>query len=138
MSRFLTIFSAIAKNEGMSISSLEKSLGASKGVLSRAIKHGTDIQSKWIIALVENYPHYNPEWILTGKGSMLKNYGIQDMHQIREEGEAYQLQNKITDLKEQIKILKTANRALKDSNDSLKEIKFLLNNRISVLEKNAG
>ena len=52
---------------------MERSLGASKGVLSRAIANGTDIQSKWIQTLVENYPIYSPEWLLTGKGSMLKS-----------------------------------------------------------------
>ena len=52
---------------------MERSLGASKGVLSRAIANGTDIQSKWIQTLVENYPIYSPEWLLTGKGPMLKS-----------------------------------------------------------------
>ena len=59
---------------------MEKSIGASKGVLSRAITNGTDIQSKWIELLVENYPHYSAEWLLTGKGEMLKpDYGQPDM-----------------------------------------------------------
>ena len=42
-------------------------------MLSRAIAKGTDIQAKWIEVLVDNYPQYNTEWLLTGKGSMLKN-----------------------------------------------------------------
>ena len=52
---------------------MERSLGASKGVLSRAISNGTDIQSKWIQILVENYPLYSSEWLLTGTGNMLKS-----------------------------------------------------------------
>lgn len=52
---------------------MERSIGASKGVLSRAISNGTDIQSKWIQTLVENYPLYSSEWLLTGKGDMLKS-----------------------------------------------------------------
>lgn len=51
---------------------MEKVIGASKGVLSRAINNGTDIQSKWIQIIVENYPHYSAEWLLTGRGEMLK------------------------------------------------------------------
>ncbi|RQO31911.1 hypothetical protein DBR32_03650 [Taibaiella sp. KBW10] len=51
---------------------MEQLIGASKGVLSRALAKDTDIQSKWIIKIVENYPHYNAEWLLTGKGEMLK------------------------------------------------------------------
>lgn len=72
MCTILTQIKKIAENEGISITTLEKKLGASKGVLSRAINNGTDIQSKWIMAMVENYPQYSSEWLLTGKGSMIK------------------------------------------------------------------
>ena len=72
MCTILTQIKKIAENEGISITPLEKKLGASKGVLSRAINNGTDIQSKWIMAMVENYPQYSSEWLLTGKGSMIK------------------------------------------------------------------
>lgn len=57
----------------MTIGAMERSIGASKGVLSRAISNGTDIQSKWIQIIAENYPIYSPEWLLTGKGNMLKS-----------------------------------------------------------------
>lgn len=63
----------ITEKENITITSLEKKIGASKGVLSRAIANSTDIQSKWLIKIVENYPLYNTEWILTGQGSMLKS-----------------------------------------------------------------
>ncbi len=62
----------LADNEGISIGFLEKKIGASKGVLSRAIANNTDIQAKWICLIVENYPQYNSEWLLTNKGEMLK------------------------------------------------------------------
>lgn len=62
----------------MTIGAMERSIGASKGVLSRAISNGTDIQSKWIQIIVENYPQYSPEWLLTGKGNMLKEEGKED------------------------------------------------------------
>lgn len=61
----------IADNEGIKITALETLLGASKGVLSRSIKNDTDIQSKWLTALVENYPQYNTMWLLTGNGQMI-------------------------------------------------------------------
>ena len=73
MRTILSRIQEIASNEGITIGAMERSLGASKGVLSRAIANGTDIQSKWIQTLVENYPIYSPEWLLTGKGSMLKS-----------------------------------------------------------------
>lgn len=62
----------LAANEGVKITALEKIIGASKGVLSRAINNGTDIQSKWLQSIVENYPLYSESWLLTGRGSMLK------------------------------------------------------------------
>src|SRR5690606_14064663 len=134
MNTILTIFSAIAKNESISISALETKIGASKGVLSRALKNGTDIQVKWLIALVENYPHYNAEWILTGKGPMLRNSNTNGMDELKEVGEEYQLREKVSVLEEKIQILKATNDALKDNNDSLKEMKGFLLKRIEELE----
>lgn len=64
--------SKISENESITITSLEKKIGASKGVLSRAIVKKTDILSKWVQAVVENYPQYSAEWLLTGRGSMLR------------------------------------------------------------------
>jgi SOS-response transcriptional repressor LexA len=55
---------------------LERKIGASKGVLSRAMQKSTDIQSKWIQLIVENYPQYNSEWLITGNGRMLKEDNI--------------------------------------------------------------
>lgn len=73
MCKILTRIQELSQAEGITIGALEKKIGASKGVLSRAIAKGTDIQAKWIEVLVDNYPQYNTEWLLTGKGSMLKN-----------------------------------------------------------------
>lgn len=71
MSNILSRIQEIALNEGITIGALERQIGASKGVLSRAINNKTDIQSKWIGIIVENYPHYSTRWLLTGHGSML-------------------------------------------------------------------
>lgn len=73
---------------------MEKAIGASKGVLSRAISNGTDIQSKWIQIIVENYPHYSAEWLLTGRGEMLKNHATPSVpvaHPARKQGEGIPL-----------------------------------------------
>ena len=72
MCKILSRIEELSKQEGITIGALEKKIGASKGVLSRAIAKGTDIQAKWIESLVENYPIYSTEWLLTGKGNMLK------------------------------------------------------------------
>lgn len=72
MGNILERIAIFAQNEGITIGSIEKVIGASKGVLSRALAQGTDIQSKWLGRIVENYPHLNSEWLLTGEGDMLK------------------------------------------------------------------
>ncbi len=72
MAKIIKNISVLAEKEGITIGALEKKIGASKGVLSRAIANGTDIQAKWIQAIVENYPRLSPEWLLTGHGPMLK------------------------------------------------------------------
>lgn len=71
MGNILARIQSIATNEGVTIGAMERSIGASKGVLSRAINNGTDIQSKWLEVIVENYPKYSAEWLLSGRGSML-------------------------------------------------------------------
>lgn len=73
MSTILLRIKELTINEGITIGSLEKQIGASKGVLSRAIKNGSDIQAKWIQTIVENYPNYSSLWLLTGNGEMIKH-----------------------------------------------------------------
>lgn len=75
MGSILSRIQELASKEGITIGALERTIGASKGVLSRAINNGTDIQSKWLQILVENYPLYSADWLLTGRGNMLKSPG---------------------------------------------------------------
>lgn len=71
MGNILSRIQELSLKEGITIGALERKIGASKGVLSRAINNGTDIQSKWLQIIVENYPQYSTRWLLTGEGSML-------------------------------------------------------------------
>lgn len=73
MDTILSRIQDLASNEGITIGALERIIGASKGVLSRAISNGTDIQSKWVQRIVENYPQYSADWLLSGRGSMLSD-----------------------------------------------------------------
>ena len=70
MTNILSRIEEISRKEGKTITAFERSIGASKGVLSRAINNGTDIQSKWLQIIVENYPRYSSRWLLTGEGDM--------------------------------------------------------------------
>ncbi|MDD4592806.1 MAG: S24 family peptidase [Parabacteroides sp.] len=72
MENILHRIEILTKNEGITITALERKIGASKGVLSRALNNNTDIQAKWVQSVVENYPLYSSEWLLLGKGPMLK------------------------------------------------------------------
>ena len=69
METVLDRIAQIANREQISIGKMERIIGASKGVLSRAISNKSDIQSKWITRIVENYPQYSGDWLLTGNGN---------------------------------------------------------------------
>ena len=80
MSTILERIEQVAEFEGIKIGALEKKIGASKGVLSRAIAKNTDIQTKWIGKIIENYPIIDANWLLTGYGSMTKKRKAHEMH----------------------------------------------------------
>lgn len=71
METILERIQQMAINENIAITALERAIGASKGVLSRAINNKTDIQAKWLRGVVENYPQYSARWLLTGEGEMI-------------------------------------------------------------------
>ena len=71
MGNILSRIEEISRREGLTITAFERSIGASKGVLSRAINNGTDIQSNWLQIIVEKYPQYSSRWLLTGIGDMV-------------------------------------------------------------------
>jgi len=57
--------------QGISVSSFERKISASNGMIRKAITNNTDIQSKWLSVIIDNFPSLNIEWLLTGKGEML-------------------------------------------------------------------
>lgn len=58
-------------SHNISVRAFEQQIGASNGLIRKAIANNTDIQSKWLTAMLENYPHVNALWLLTGNGPML-------------------------------------------------------------------
>jgi hypothetical protein len=87
MNTILKNIRQLAENEGLTVTGLEKVLGASKGVLSRAMANNSDIQAKWLLKLVENYPLYSCEWLIKSEGSMIKakNYFIKEVPEVERE-----------------------------------------------------
>lgn len=71
MESLLDRIAKVAENEGITVTALERKIGASKGVLSRAMQNSTDIQAKWLLKMVENFPRYSADWLLSGEGDML-------------------------------------------------------------------
>ena len=57
----------------ISVRAFELKIGASNGLIRKAITKKSDIQSKWITNNVDNYPQLNIAWLLTGKGNMLND-----------------------------------------------------------------
>lgn len=59
------------KNQGISVRAFEQAISASDGMIRRAINNRTNIQSKWLCNIAENFPQLNLNWLITGQGEML-------------------------------------------------------------------
>lgn len=66
--------------EGISVRAFEQKILASNGLIRRAIANKTDIQGKWLSLIVDKYPHINPEWLLTGRGTMIREWGKKNVN----------------------------------------------------------
>lgn len=73
MAKIIERVAKIIEIEGISVNSMENLIGASKGVLGKAIAKNTDIQAKWISVIAEKFPQYSADWLLTGQGEMLRD-----------------------------------------------------------------
>ena len=140
METILDRIEQITYREGIKIATLERIIGASKGVLSRAINNRTDIQLKCIQAIVEKYPSYSEEWLITGKGNPLKssvgvantiagdrNVGSIGGHYVSIDSNNASEQNRlISEYEKKIQQLIVLNEKLQQSDkDSQTKIKFL-------------
>lgn len=66
--------------KGISLHAFETAIGASNGHISRQIKTSGNLGSIFIERILEKFPDLNPEWLLTGKGEMLKKDEMQKNH----------------------------------------------------------
>ena len=57
--------------KNISYYAFENSVGAGRGAISKAVKEGKSLGSKLLERIFETYPDLNPNWLLTGKSSML-------------------------------------------------------------------
>ena len=57
----------------ISIRAFEQQINASNGLIRKAIANKTDIQSKWLVIIAENFPQLDMNWLVTGRGSMIRS-----------------------------------------------------------------
>src|SRR5690606_2667272 len=59
--------------KGIRISTFEKSIGISNGSFGGQLKKNKTIGVDKLESILKSYPDLNAEWVLTGKGKMLKD-----------------------------------------------------------------
>ena len=101
--------------KGIKATPFERKIGLSNGYLGKQLSRSADLGEGVLIKIIENCPEIAPEWLLTGKGSMLKSEAI-PVAIVKKE-----------DLGK-IVILERDNERLKETND-------LLRFKVSTLEK---
>jgi oligoribonuclease NrnB/cAMP/cGMP phosphodiesterase (DHH superfamily) len=121
MSKILENIKHLAANESVTITKLEQLIGASKGVLSRAISQNSEIQTKWLEKIVEIYPQYDCNWLIKSEGEMIKK-SVEDLPP--------------TSVKEEIAInYKDLAESRKETIDSMKKQIVYLEDKIESLKK---
>ena len=56
----------------LSVSGFEKSISASNGVIRHAILKKTDIYSRFLVKMLDNYPELSADWLLREEGEILR------------------------------------------------------------------
>lgn len=68
-------------SKGISISAFEKSIGMSNASFGKSLKNKGAIGSDKLENILNIYSDINPDWLLTGRGEMLKDTQLQVLHQ---------------------------------------------------------
>ena len=62
----------IIKYKQLSVSGFEKKISASDGVIRRAIRNKTDIYSRFLVEIADNFPDISVEWLLREEGEIIR------------------------------------------------------------------
>lgn len=71
MSKIVNRIGEYISYKGISVRAFEISIGASNGLISRAVTKNLDITTSWVSKIIETYSEISPAWLLTGEGEML-------------------------------------------------------------------
>ena len=101
------------RSQGLTTIEFERKISASDGVIRKSIRNNTDIQSKWLVKIAENYPILDMNWLLTGEGSMYRSPAVMNEAPPPDRDEVVRLlREKITDQQKIIDLLEEKVEAL--------------------------
>lgn len=118
----------IIENEKISVKKFEEILGVYSGAIAKAIRNDTSFSCLLLPKIIEKFPQYSCEWLLTGKGPMLKSeVSSEDIAPKQDETElTEQLRLNQKVMLKQIELLESENERLKKelSEQESKRVKF--------------
>lgn len=110
----------VRKNEGLNKAQFERTLDKSTGYLNMLIRRGSSPSVDVIQKFSYSFPNYSLSWLLTGKGSMLKDSSNSSVLNEDSTTNIESLKQENESLKKEIETLKAHNKTLQDYNEMLK------------------
>lgn len=108
----------IIENERLTIASFERKIGVSNATIGKAIERNKGVSSDVLQKILETFLMINPDWLLLGKGEMLRSEGRENMHTALEKEKI--LKNFIAEKDRRIEELTRENEHLRLENEALK------------------
>ncbi|HLN94231.1 MAG TPA: helix-turn-helix transcriptional regulator [Flavobacterium sp.] len=101
----------IIKDKNLSVSAFEKKIGMSNNSIQVALKRNANVKDETLNHILAAFPEISAEWLLTGKGNMIRNAYPpvpESSSTVEEERYVIQLQREyIAQLKKEIEELKS-------------------------------
>ena len=103
---------------GISIRNFEQKISVSNGLIARFLSKNTTIQSDVLSKICDTFSNLNPDWLLTGKGEMLRG----SVSEAPPDNTLSVLLERIEDLARENGQLKAENEMLKKENAHLERV----------------
>lgn len=118
--------------KGISVFKFEQSIGV-RSTIDKAIKSNSNLRSDILSKIIEVYTDLNPDWLLTGKGEMLRQ---NETNVVNEPGPVYEIEEKVvTELKKQNDLLRENYHLSKEMIDLQKEKIEVLQQKLQQCEE---